>query len=116
MSTMSFRDCLFNRTSYRFVAFIEKVRQRCGVAIEAEDQLSEVVRSNGEAIEDVEKFVGEKDVGWQFTHHVDLQSILALPQAVFSHFINDFASFFHCSAKGNHDLYVAEAHRLTHAQ
>src|SRR5450755_1324459 len=59
------------------VALVEIERHDRRVAIHAQGELRQIVRSDGKTVEDLAEFVDQEDVIWDFTHHVDFQITLA---------------------------------------
>ena len=95
-------------------AFVEEGGDESAVAVDAEDELGEVVGSDAEAVEERGELGGEQDVAGEFAHHVHFQGIVASDKAVEGHLLLNLASFFRCAAEGDHYLQVGEAHGLAH--
>ena len=64
---------------HRVVALVEEIAQIGGVAIDAENELGEVVAADGKAVEALRELAGEDHVRGDLAHHPDLQSVFSAP-------------------------------------
>ena len=58
------------------ISFVENLGHDFAVAIDTEDELRQIVRADGESVEDFREFIGQNDVARDFAHDINLQAVL----------------------------------------
>ncbi|KAI6756149.1 hypothetical protein HG530_011885 [Fusarium avenaceum] len=110
---VSFLDNPRNHPLDCFVLLIEEISQHTRVTVNAQYKLSQIIRSDREAIKVVGETGGQNDVRWNLTHDVDLETIPTTPEAILGHDVQHLAGLFDSSTEGDHDNGILEAHLLT---
>ncbi len=105
-----------NHALHAGIALVEDMGQEGRVAVDAQGQLRQVVRSDREAVEEFAELRCEQDVVGDLAHEPDLQTACAPHQSVLGHFREYGTALVQSAAEWNHDANVVESHRLTHAQ
>src|SRR6185436_17086060 len=85
---LAFRPACGNRAQQQLfdsrIAFVETFRHQAGVAIQAQRELREVVRTDRKTVEEFQKLLGEQGVGWNLAHHDHAQTIFTTAQSISS--------------------------------
>ncbi len=105
-------DDLGDHAFHGWIPFIEDGRDDFAVAVDAEDELGEVIGADAEAVEEFGEFVGEDHVAGDLAHDVDLEVVLAAFQSVPGHLGLDAPGFVEGATEGDHQLEVGESHLL----
>lgn len=99
---------------HRRVALVELVRHQAGIPIQPQGELGEVVRADGVAVEALQEFTGEQDVGGDLAHHHHPQAPFAPLQAILRQDGEGGIGVIQGAHEGQHHLDVGQAHVLTH--
>ena len=97
----------------RLVLLVELRCEFRRVAVDAQGELRQVVRANGESIEELGEFPGEDHVGRDLAHDEDLKAVVAPLQAVLGHHIKHLARLQKGAAERDHHDDIGEAHLRT---
>ena len=101
---------LFNRR----VTLVEQVSDHTRVTVQTQRQLSQVVGTDGETVEEFKEFICQNRVGRQLTHHDDAQAIFATLEAVFSQQVDHLARFTQRAHERHHDFNVGQTHLIAY--
>ena len=96
----------------RLRALVEQVGDPLRVSVDAEHELGEVVGADREAVEDLRELIREQHVRWDLRHHIHLEAVLTLHQAVLREHADDLPPLLGGAAERDHHLEVGEPHRL----
>jgi hypothetical protein len=96
------------------IALIIEMGDKGGVAVEAEGQLSEIIAANGEAVDLPGEFPGEDDVGRQFGHEIDFETMQTLTKIAFRHDDLDPEQLRDGAAERDHDGDIVKPHFFAH--
>src|SRR5690606_1292600 len=100
----------------RIVLLIEQLRKLGRVAVYAEGQLGQVVRSDRETVEALCERACEHDVRRNLAHHINLKVIAAALEPVSRHDVEYAIGLRDRAAERDHHDHVVEAERLAEAQ
>ncbi len=108
-------DCLAEQLHHRRIALIEGTGHEPGVAIETQGQLGQVVGTDREAVEVLEKLIGQDHVGGYFAHHDNAKIVDAALETVLCKQFVHRARLVQRAHERNHDLDIAQLHVVAHA-
>ena len=99
---------------HRRVAFVEARGHQLGVPIQTQRHLGEVVRADGEAVEILQKLLGQNRVRGHLAHHHHPQPVAAALQAVPGEQLHHLARLVEGAHERDHQLDVGEPHGVAH--
>lgn len=92
-----------------FVALVEGIGESLTVAIDAQNQLGQVVGADGDPIDtNVDEAVEDDNVGGNFHHHPELEVVHSPDQTLLGQEILDAFQLSFSPDEGNHDVQVLE--------